>query len=112
MATLKFVNGRGIPCIESTGVALTTTAAVFSFDPYRMGNLPFAGLIAVKIRPQDTFTAPATAVPVQFATTGVASSNVTLQGRNGAAVDTAAWEGTGIYLVFFDPDTNQLHLIG
>lgn len=45
---LRFINQGGIPCIEDTGVTLTTTAATFSFNrhPFVRGN--FSGLILVK----------------------------------------------------------------
>lgn len=106
---LKFVNRNGIPCIQSNGVNLTTTAATFSFDPHPFVGSRFAGLIAVKIR--DGFTSPTTAVPIQFTTTGVPNSTMTLQGYGNQVVSTADWAGQGIYLAFYDSDTRELHLV-
>lgn len=110
MATiLRKVNGGGIPCIESTSVDLTTTAATFAFNAHPFVRNNFSGLILVKI--SNSFTAPGTAVPVQFVTTGVANSTQPVLTFNGTAVTTADWEGEGVYLFFYDRENNQLILL-
>lgn len=110
MATiLRKVNGNGIPCIESTAVSLTTTAATFTFNSHPFVRNNFSGLILVKI--SNTFTPPATAVPVQFVTDGVPNSTQPVLTFNGTAVTTTDWEGEGVYLFFYDRENNQLILL-
>ena len=110
MATiLRRVNGEGIPCIESTAVELTTTAATFTFNAHPFVRNNFSGLILVKI--SNTFTAPGTPVPVQFTTAGVAGSTQPVLTFNGTEVTTADWEGEGVYLFFYDRENNQLILL-
>lgn len=110
MATiLRRVNGAGIPCIESTAVNLTTTAATFTFNAHPLVRNNFSGLILVRI--SNSFTAPADAVPVQFVTSGVPNSTQEVLTFNGTAVTTADWEGEGVYLFFYDRDRDQLILL-
>lgn len=106
---LRYVNTRGIPCIESISAVLTTTELTFGFNshPYTSNN--FSGLIAVKV--ENTFTAPGTAVPVYFTTQGVSGSTIALTTLNGDSVTTDTWTGTGIHLVFYDREDNVLQLI-
>lgn len=103
------VNREGIPCIESQGVNLTATAEIFSFsrNTYRAN---FSGLIVVKIG--DAVAAPTTAVPIEFVTTGVAGSNISVLNSAGTAFTTADWPGVGIYLAFYDREINELRLLG
>lgn len=85
---LRYVNQRGIPCIEDTGVTLTTTAATFSFNRHPFVRNNFSGLILVKIT--STFTAPGTAVNIQFTTTGVSNSDqIVYESDTTTAVTTA-----------------------
>lgn len=100
-------NVRGIPCIQTTGVNVTTANVVFSFAPHRFVNEYFRGIIAIKINhaiPSGTTTT----FPIQFTTTNVDNStiNVKLLGGTDATVDT--WGGLGIILCFYDRDTNTL----
>lgn len=110
MATrLKAVNQRGWPTIESTGVTLTTTAETFSFAAHPYVGNPFQGGLYIKI--SGTPTAPTTAVPINFTTTGVAGSTVPVYNAQGQAITTANFPGDGIYIGFWDTDTNLLRLL-
>lgn len=109
MAVLRYVNGRGIPCIESVSAVLTDTGLTFGFNRHLNADNMFSGLIAVKV--ENTFTAPETAVPVYFTTQGVSGSTVQLTTFDGEAVTTTTWTGTGIHLVFYDREDNVLQLI-
>lgn len=106
---LNFTNRGGFPCIESTGVSLTTTAETFTFNSHPFLRSPFQGGFWIKIT--DTPTAPGTAVPIQFTTTGVANSTVTVYNAQGTALDTGTFPGNGIYLGFYDSDTGIVRLI-
>lgn len=98
-----------IPCIETTGVNVTADNVIFSFNPHPFVNRFFQGPIFVKVN--NAFTAPETAVPIQFTTTNVPNSTITLTGKNNVEITTDDWEGTGIYMVFYDRVTNTLELI-
>lgn len=109
MAALRYVNTRGIPCIESVNAVLTDTTLTFGFNKHPYVGNNFSGLIAVKV--ENTFTAPETAVPVFFTTQGVPGSTIALTTLNGEAVTTDTWTGTGIHIVFYDREDNVLQLI-
>ena len=99
MATrLKAVNQKGWPTIESNGVTLTTTAETFSFAAHPYVGFPFQGGLFIKI--SGTQTAPSTAVPINFSTTGVANSTVAVYNSQGTALTTATFPGDGIYIGF------------
>lgn len=106
---LKTVNNRGIPCIESNSVATTTDAIIFSFNMYDFIGNNFSGLIAIKISQQ--FTAPVTAVPIRFITKNVSNSVIDVETLNNTVVTSADWQGTGIYIAFYDRESNKLQLI-
>jgi len=106
---LKYVNSRGIPCIESQSVALTTEAETFSFNSHPFVNGRFQGQIFIKI--SDTNTAPATAVPIRFTTIGVSNSTIPVYNSQGEAITTATFAGDGIYIGFYDSDTGILRLL-
>lgn len=105
-----YCNRAGIPCIESQSVSLSTTACTFMFKNHPFLNSNFQGLVAVKIN--QTFEAPTTAVPIQFSTINNADATNIVKTYNGANVTTTTWNGTGIYLMFFDRSTNTLQMIG
>lgn len=106
---LTFTNGRGFPAIENEGVSLTETAETFTFNSHPFLRSQFQGGFWVKIT--DTPTAPATAVPIQFTTSGVANSTVAVYSATGTALTTATFPGNGIYLAFYDSDTGIVRLI-
>ena len=80
------VNINGIPCINSTGVAVSTANVTYSFDNSR--EIPFAGLVLVRLQ-QAVPTGTTGTLPVLF-------GNVPLTGFNGEPVTAANLSGTGI----------------
>lgn len=106
---LNFVNTRGIPCLETVGCNLTTSAETFSFNPHPYVNNYFQGLFIVKV--SGTPTAPTTAVPIKFATVGLDNSLVDVTNYSGAGYTTADWPGDGVYIFFYDKTTNILRLL-
>jgi hypothetical protein len=110
MATiLSMCNRNGFPCIESTGVTVDENGVTFSFNPHIYINNNFQGAFFCKIT--DTYTAPETAVPVKFTTTGVANSTVNLVGYNNANITSAEFNATGIFMCFYDRVSNVLQLL-
>lgn len=103
---LKTVNGAGIPCIETTGVTLTSTNVIFSFNSHPFIRSNFSGLIVVKI--SNAFTAPETPVPIQFVTTGIPGTIQNVLSSNYTQLTTANWPGEGIYLFFYDREDDKL----
>lgn len=95
-------NRNSIPRIESTGVSISTTAVIYSFQRNAFYNRNFAGLIIFKL---PAYTAPSTSVPIIFDTDGEQQAVTTL---NGAAVTSAELNQSGIYLAFYDGNTLQL----
>lgn len=106
---LRFVNRGGIPCLETVGVELTTSAETFSFNSHHNIGMNFQGLFAVKV--SGTPTAPGTAVPINFTTIGVNGSTVPVYTASGAALTTANWPGNGVYLFWYDRTTNITRLM-
>lgn len=109
MTPLRFCNRGGFPCLESVSVNLNTTAETFSFNPHPYFSNNFSGGLFVKI--SGTNTAPTPAVPIQFATQGVSNSEIPVLNQQGTAYTTATWPGDGIYLLFFDRDSNKLYML-
>ncbi len=95
-------NRNGIPRIEATGVNVSTTAVIYSFQRNAFYNRNFAGLIIFKL---PAYTAPSTSVPIIFDTDGEQQSVTTL---SGAAVTSAELNQSGIYLAFYDGTALQL----
>lgn len=107
-----FCNRNGIPCIESQSVNLTDTGCTFQFKPHAFLNGPYMGLVAIKIA--QSITAPTTAVPIYFTTVsanGASATNQLKVRQNGTAITTSTWQGTGVYLCFYDRTTDTLQLL-
>ncbi len=95
------VNINGIPCINSTGVAVSTANVTYSFDNSR--EIPFAGLVLVRLQ-QAVPTGTTGTLPVLF-------GNVPLTGFNGEPVTAANLSGTGIYVVYYNSRSKLLQLL-
>lgn len=95
-------NRNGIPRIEATGVNVSATAVIYSFQRNAFYNRNFAGLIIFKL---PAYTAPSTSVPIIFDTDGEQQIVTTL---SGATVTSAELNQSGIYLAFYDGNVLQL----
>ena len=109
MTRLNFVNKVGIPTIATTGATLTDTGLTYSFNNHPYIRLGFQGLFVVKV--SSTPTAPSTAVPVYFTTTGVSNSTVEVCNAAGTALTTSTFPGDGVYVFFWDDTTKILRLL-
>lgn len=102
------VNVNGIPTISSLSVNVSTTQVAFDFNNHRNVGSPFRGLIIVRLQqaiPEGTTTT----LPVVFTSGG--SNPQPLIGFNGEPVTVADLSGTGIYLVWFERQSNTLQLL-
>lgn len=103
------VNINGVPCLESKGVTVSSTAVTFNFNAQPMTSERFSGLIAIRI--DDTYTAPETAVPVQFNVPSIAGTVIPLTKFGAEAVTSTDLATTGILLVFYDRQHGEMQLV-
>lgn len=109
LTRLSFVNTRGIPCLATIRAAQSSTGLTFFFNSHPYVNNYFQGLFVVKV--VGTPAAPTTAVPVYFETDGVSGSSIAVNNSTGAGLTTSDFPGDGVYLFWYDRDTNVLRLI-
>ena len=108
MAFLRFSNRTGFPCIEATSVTSDGTNTTVAFDPH-WGSNNFFGGFWVKI-PQTVATSTQ---PLQFTTVGVSGSTtpVYLSTGDQATAANIVTSGGGIFLLFYDRDSDKVFLI-
>ena len=96
-------NINGIPRIESNGVNVTSTSVDFTFRNNRWGTNNFNGIVIVRINnaiPSGTTTT----LPITFSS---GNGQIAITGINGASI-TVADIGVGVYLFYYDQDSNTL----
>lgn len=101
-------NVNGIPALRSLGVTVTATDVRIDFNNHRNLGSPFRGLIIINIA-QAIPTGTTTTLPIVFTSDGGNAQPLT--GYNGEAITVADLPGTGIYLVWFENQTNTLQLL-
>lgn len=102
------VNINGIPALRSLSVNVTSTEVQFDFTNHRNIGSPFRGLLIINLA-QSIPSGTTTTLPIVFTSGG--GNTQSLTGYNGAEVTVADIKGTGIYLVWFESQTNTLQLI-
>lgn len=102
------VNVNGIPTLKSLSVNVGTTNVAYDFNNHRNVGRPFRGLIIVNLT-QAIPTGTTTTLPIVFTSGG--SNQQELFKRNGEPATVADLQGTGIYIVWFESQTNTLQLI-
>lgn len=102
------VNQNGIPAIRSLSINVTPTEVQIDFNNHRNVGRPFRGLIIVNLA-QAIPTGTTTTLPIVFTSGG--GNSQSLVGVNNAPITVADITGTGIYLVWFESQTNTLQLI-
>lgn len=102
------VNVNGIPALSSKGVAVSTTQVAFDFNNHRNVGSPFRGLIIIRIA-QAVPTGTTDTLPIVFTSDGGGAKALT--GYDGEAVTVADLPGTGIYLVWYESQSDTLQLI-
>lgn len=103
----SYVNKRGIPVIATTAVAVNTADVVFSFPNHAFANSWYRGLVLVEIA-QAIPTGTTGTLPILLETNGLTKP---LTKYNGEAVTVADITGTGVYLVYYDKQTDTLQLM-
>lgn len=108
--TIPFIlaNRQGIPRLETTGVTVGTNDVQFSFNNHPFLFRNFNGLLLIKISQQIPTGTTAT-LPIVFNTNGTRQRNVTKIGGTNVLVSDIT--GTGIYLAYYESDTNTLQLL-
>lgn len=102
------VNREGIPAIRSLSVAVSTTQVSFDFRNHRNVGAPFRGLLVVNLA-QAIPAGTTTTLPIVFTSDGGNAQALTT--LNGEAVTAAEITGTGIYLVWYESQTDTLQLL-
>lgn len=102
------VNVNGIPALSSKGVSVSTTQVAFDFNNHRNVGSPFRGLIIIRLN-QAIPTGTTATLPIVFTSDG---GNVKpLTSFNGETVTVGDLPGTGIYLVWYESQSDTLQLI-
>ena len=102
------VNQSGIPALRSLSVTVGTTDVRFDFNNHRNVGRPFRGLIIVRLA-QAIPAGTTDTLPVVFTSDGSNSTPVTT--FNGDPVTVADIPGTGIYLFWYESQTDSLQLL-
>lgn len=102
------VNRSGIPALRSLSVAVTTAQVSFDFNNHRNVGAPFRGLLILNLA-QAIPAGTTGTLPVVLTSDGGNAQPLTT--FNGEAVTAADIPGTGIYLAWFESQTNTLQLL-
>ena len=106
--TIFNTNQNGIPTLSSNSITVTTTAVRYDFTNYRVANGPFRGLIIFRLA-QPIPGGTTTTLPVELTSDGGNAKPVT--GYDGAAVTVADLAGTGVYLAWYEGQTDTLQFL-
>lgn len=102
------VNQFGIPAIRSLSVSVTATQVAFDFNNHRNIGRPFRGLIVVNLA-QAIPDGTTDTLPIVFTSDG--GNSKTLTGYNGEPITVADILGTGIYIVWYESQSDTLQLV-
>ena len=102
------VNQSGIPALRSLSVTVGTADVRFDFNNHRNVGRPFRGLLIVNLA-QLIPTGTTDTLPVVFTSGGGNVAEVTT--FNGDPVTVADIPGTGIYLFWYESQTDSLQLL-
>lgn len=102
------VNINGIPTLKSLSVTVTSDKVLFDFNNHRNIGNPFRGLLIINLA-QAIPSGTTTTLPIVFTSGG--ANEQALVGVNNTPVTVANIIGTGVYLVWYESQTNTLQLI-
>ena len=102
------VNVGGIPALRSLSVTVGTSDVKIAFNNHRNVGRPFRGLMIVNLA-QAIPAGTTDTLPIVFTSDG--GNDVNLTTYNGDNVTVADIPGTGIYLCWYESQTNTLQLL-
>jgi len=102
------VNRSGIPALRSLSVAVTATQVSFDFNNHRNVGAPFRGLLVINLA-QAIPAGTTETLPIVFTSDGGNAQPLTT--FNGDPVTAAEIAGTGIYLAWYESQTDTLQLL-
>ena len=102
------VNQSGIPALRSLSVTVGTTDVRFDFNNHRNVGRPFRGLLVINLA-QIIPAGTTDTLPIVFTSGGGNVANVTT--FNGDPVTVADISGVGIYLAWYESQTDSLQLL-
>lgn len=102
------VNQTGIPTLRSLSVTVGTADVRFDFNNHRNVGRPFRGLLVINLA-QQIPTGTTGTLPIVFTTGGGNTKAVTT--FNGDPVTAADITGTGVYLAWYESQTDSLQLL-
>lgn len=102
------VNVGGIPALRSLSVNVGTADVKIAFNNHRNIGRPFRGIMIINIA-QAIPAGTTDTLPIVFTSDG--GNDVNLTTYNGENATVADIPGTGIYLCWYESQTNTLQLI-
>lgn len=102
------VNVGGIPALRSLSVNVGTADVKIAFNNHRNIGRPFRGIMVINIA-QAIPAGTTDTLPIVFTSDG--GNDVNLTTYNGENATVADIPGTGIYLCWYESQTNTLQLI-
>lgn len=103
---IYLANRQGIPRLEDIGISVSTTEVTFNFKSHPLFQTPFSGLIAFKLSAIPSGTTGTLPVVFSSSTRSQALTNL-----GGVAVTAADLTQEGIYLAFYDSESNLLQIL-
>lgn len=102
------VNRAGIPALRSLSVTVGTNNVKFDFNNHRNVGRSFRGLLIINLV-QNIPTGTTDTLPIVFTSGGGNVAELTT--FNGDPVTVAQITGTGIYLCWYESETDSLQLL-
>lgn len=102
------VNQTGIPALRSLSVTVGTTDVRFDFNNHRNIGRPFRGFLIINLA-QLIPTGTTDTLPIIFTSDGGSAAELTT--FNGDPVTVADIPGTGIYVCWYESQTDSLQLL-
>lgn len=102
------VNVGGIPALRSLSVNVGTADVKVAFNNHRNIGRPFRGIMVINIA-QAIPAGTTDTLPIVFTSDG--GNDVNLTTYNGENATVADIPGTGIYLCWYESQTNTLQLL-
>ena len=102
------VNQSGIPALRSLSVTVGTSDVRFDFNNHRNVGRPFRGLLVINLA-QAIPAGTTDTLPIVFTSGGGSVAELTT--LNGDPVTAADITGTGIYLAWYESQTDTLQLL-